>query len=417
MDKYTFEQIYPADSIKRHKDRFNDLCEEFELIFGTTPSRFFSASGRTEICGNHTDHNNGCVLAAGVSLDCIAAVEPTDDGKIIFRSRGYDAVVIDTTDLRPKQSELASSAALIRGVCAGFVQRGLKVGGFRAYSTSDVLKGSGLSSSAAFEVLVGDILAGLYNDNRPDDIEIAKISQYAENEYFGKPSGLMDQMACSVGGFISIDLQNTTQPVVTPLKFDPADFGHKLCIVDTKGDHADLTPDYAAIPAEMRSVAKLLGKNVLRELSREQVTANCADIRKKCGDRAYLRAMHFFDENDRVRDMTNAIKAGDLDSFLRIVNESGLSSLSLLQNIFPCSQPQHQGLSIALYTARQLLDGKGACRVHGGGFAGTIQAFVPFELTERFSQQMQTIFGQGCCYELDIRNVGGAEILITEDMR
>ncbi len=410
MNKYTLEQVYAQKDINSNKIRFKKVCELFEKQFCEKPQRFFSASGRTEVCGNHTDHNYGLVLAAGVSLDCIAAVVPTDDGIITFRSLGFGEERIDTSDLEAKQQEIGTSAALIRGVCAGFAQAGLKVGGFKAYSTSNVLKGSGLSSSAAFEVLIGDILAGLYNDNHPDDIEIAKISQYAENAYFGKPSGLMDQMACSVGGFIAIDFGDVKAPTVKPLKFDPAAHGHTLCIVDTKGDHADLTPDYAAIPAEMKAVAQVFGKNVLREISREELEQGSVDVRRKCGDRAYLRALHFFDENERVRKMTKSIENDDFDGFLRLVNESGDSSLCWLQNIFPCSQPQNQGLAVALYAAKKVLGGRGACRVHGGGFAGTVQAFVPNDLLDSFKREMIKLFGDECCYELDIRAVGGAEI-------
>ena len=410
MDKYTLEQVYANGDIHYQRSQYNAICEAYENQFGEKPQRFFSAPGRSEISGNHTDHNHGLVLAAGISLDCIAAVVPTDDGIITFRSLGFGEVKIDTADLEIKQQELGTSAALIRGVCAGFAQRGLKVGGFKAYCKSDVLAGSGLSSSAAFEVLIGDILAGLYNQGRPDDIEIAKISQYAENEYFGKPSGLMDQMACSVGGFTMMDFRSEKDPIVTPLKFDLSASGYSLCIVDTKGDHADLTPDYAAIPAEMKAVAQVFGKSVLRELSREELTENSITVRRKCGDRAYLRALHFFDENERVKAQAEALKNGDIDSFLRLVNESGDSSLCWLQNIFPCSQPQNQGLAVALYAAKKVLGGKGACRVHGGGFAGTVQAFVPDELLDGFMLEMIKLFGDECCYTLSIRNVGGAEI-------
>ena len=404
------DKVCCAQDIDFQKQRYGKLCELFEKQFGQAPQRFFSAPGRTEVCGNHTDHNCGLVLAAGVSMDVIAAVVPTDDGIITFRSLGYDTIKINTSDLEIKQGELGTSAALIRGVCAGFAQRGLKVGGFTAYSTSNVLKGSGLSSSAAFEVLVGSVLNGLYNAGSVSDIEVAKISQYAENAYFGKPSGLMDQMACSVGSFISIDFENEKDPKVKALGFDLAKNGHTLCIVDTKGDHADLTPDYAAIPAEMKAVAQVFGKSVLREISREELEQGSVDVRRKCGDRAYLRALHFFDENERVRKMTKSIENDDFDGFLRLVNESGDSSLCWLQNIFPCSQPQNQGLAVALYAAKKVLGGRGACRVHGGGFAGTVQAFVLNDLLDSFKREMIKLFGDECCYELDIRAVGGAEI-------
>ncbi len=410
MSIYTLKQIYTDNDINFQKERYSKLCESFEKQFGEKPQRFFSASGRTEVCGNHTDHNHGLVLAAGVSLDCIAAVVPTDDGIISFCSLGFGEERIDTSDLEAKQDELGTTAALIRGVCAGFAQRGLKVGGFKACSTSSVYTGSGLSSSAAFEVLVGDILGGLYNEGSVSDIEIAKISQYAENEFYGKPSGLMDQMACSVGGFTMMDFRSEKDPIVTPLKFDLSASGYSLCIVNTMGDHADLTPDYAAIPAEMKAVAQFFGKSVLREISREELEAESVMVRRKCGDRAFLRALHFFDENERVKAQAQALKNGDLETFFGLVNESGESSMCWLQNIFSCSKPQNQGLSVALYAAKKVLGNKGACRVHGGGFAGTIQAFVPDDLLDSFKLEMIKLFGDDCYDILSIRNVGGGEI-------
>ena len=414
MGKYTLAQVYSSGSLDSQRVRLKKLCADFEDTVGCKPTRLFSASGRTELGGNHTDHNCGCVLAAGVSLDVIAAVRPTDDGIITVTSEGFGVDRIDTSDLEIKQDELGSSAALIRGVAAGFARRGLNIGGFTAYSTSNVLKGSGLSSSAAFEVLIGAILNGLYNAHSVSDIEIAKISQYAENVYFGKPSGLMDQMACSVGGVISVDFESEADPKVQSLKLDLESSGYSLCIVDTKGDHADLTPDYAAIPSEMKAVAGVFGKRVLRQVDRKEFESRGAEVRKLCGDRAYLRALHFYDENRRVELEAEAIARGDTEAYLKLVNESGMSSLCWLQNIFPCSQPQNQGLSVGLYAAKKVLGDRGACRVHGGGFAGTIQAYVPFGLVDSFKAEMEGLFGEGSCHILGIRNVGGAEIDLSE---
>ena len=410
MKTLSIEKLYSKEDIDRQSASYSQAAAEFEREFGIKPTAFFSAPGRTEVGGNHTDHNLGCVLAAGVSLDIIAAAAPTDDGFITIKSEGFPIDKIDLSDTDVKEADKNTSAALIRGMAAGFAQGGHAVGGFRAYCTSEVLQGSGLSSSAAYEVLVGTILNGLYNGGDVSDVEVAKIAQYAENVHFGKPSGLMDQMASSVGGLITIDFKDKDDPVIRSIDFDFAQSGHKLCIVDTKGDHADLTLDYAAIPAEMKAVAGVFGKRVLRELSREELIAESRQVRRKCGDRAYLRALHFFDENERVIEMTKALESGETEAFLRLVNESGMSSLCWLQNIFPCSQPQAQGLSVALYAAKRILGTKGACRVHGGGFAGTVQAFVPFELLDRFKAEMQMLFGDDCCHVLDIRNVGGAEI-------
>ena len=350
------------------------------------------------------------MLAAGVSLDVIAAVVPTDDGIIRIKSQGFPMDTVDSNDTEIKDEEENTSCALIRGVAAGMLRRGYKVGGFTAYTTSNVLKGSGLSSSAAFEVLVGTILSGLYNDFAVSPVEIAQISQFAENIYFGKPSGLMDQMASSVGSFITIDFADTANPVIEAIDFDFAASGHRLCIVDTKGSHSDLTPEYAAIPAEMRSVAQFFGKDYLRELTKADVMANLAALRAKLGDRAVLRALHFFGDNERVVKQAAALRSHDFKKFLKLINESGDSSYKYLQNIYASSNPAEQGLSLALYIASDVLSGEGACRVHGGGFAGTIQAFVPEEKLEKFKSAMEGVFGEGSCYVLSIRPFGGTEV-------
>lgn len=404
-------KLYGADALYKQKKRYENAAENFIEIFGKNDGvRIFSASGRTEISGNHTDHNCGKVLAAAVDLDVIAIVVPTDDGVITVKSEGFDIISVDTADLAVREDEKNTSAALIRGVAAGFNNSNLKVGGFKAYMTSNVLKGSGVSSSAAFEVLVGNILSGLYNGSAVSAVKIAQIAQYAENEYFGKPSGLLDQMASSVGGFVAIDFRNTTAPVIVPIEFDIAKYGYSLCIVDTKGSHADLTPEYAAIPEEMKAAAAVFGKTVLREVDEEEFRANISKVREKCGDRAALRALHFFDENNRVDRAAEALKSGDIDSFLTVINESGNSSYKYLQNVFAVTKSSEQGVSMGLYTAEKVLCGRGASRVHGGGFAGTIQAFVPDDILDQFIKAEEAIFGEGSCHRLYIRPVGGTEI-------
>ncbi len=411
MKTLSIEKLYSKEDIDRQSARYAQAAAEFEREFGIKPTAFFSAPGRTEVGGNHTDHNLGCVLAAGVSLDIIAAVAPTDDGFITIKSEGFPIDRIDLSDTDVKEADKNTSAALIRGMAAGFKQGGHSVGGFRAYCTSEVLQGSGLSSSAAYEVLVGTILNGLYNGGDVSDVEVAKIAQYAENVHFGKPSGLMDQMASSVGGLITIDFKDKDDPVIRSIDFDFAQSGHKLCIVDTKGSHADLTPEYAAIPPEMKSVAEHFGKSVLREISKADVMDNIAVLRKECGDRAVLRALHYFDENERVGKQAEALEKGDFSDFLRLITESGNSSLAYLQNIFAAVNVREQGLTVALYLAKQVLSGEGACRVHGGGFAGTIQAFVPDHKLEKFRTEMDRVFGEGACHVLTIRNCGGTKVL------
>ncbi len=415
MSLHTLNEIYGGAAQQQTK-RYRQAIENFEAIFGEEENlRFFSAPGRSEVCGNHTDHNCGKVMAAGVSLDVIAVVVPTDDNIILVKSEGFEADNVSLDDLSVCEEEKNTSASLIRGVAAGFERNGFKIGGFKAYTTSNVLKGSGLSSSAAFEVLIGSILNGLYNGGAVDDVKIAQIAQFAENEYFGKPSGLMDQMASSVGSFITIDFEDTANPVIEAIDVDFTKYGYSLCIVDTKGSHADLTPEYAAIPNEMKSVAKLFGKTTLREITKTQLLQKIDKVREACGDRAVLRALHFFDDNKRVVKEAQALKDGDINTFLSLVNESGNSSYCYLQNIFACSQPENQGLSLALYTAKSILRGEGACRVHGGGFAGTIQAFVPDSKLDEFTNAMENLFGDGSCYVLSVRGIGGTEVAVDDE--
>lgn len=412
MNTYKLSDIYSEDKISFQQERYSSAAKSFSEIFSFNSERFFSAPGRTEVGGNHTDHNYGKVLAAGVSLDVIAAVSQSDDDIIEVKSEGFEKDTVDVSKLEPCESEKNTSAALIRGVCRGFADRGYKIGGFKAYTTSNVLKGSGLSSSAAFEVLIGTILNSLYNDGKVTAVEIAQIAQFAENEFFGKPSGLMDQMASSVGSFITIDFENPNEPIINKLDFDFKSSGHSLCIVDTKGNHADLTPEYAAIPAEMKSVAELFGKKVLREVSKSEILDNISLVREKCGDRALLRALHFADDNQRVDAEAKALNNGDFGAFLKEINASGNSSYKYLQNIYANKSPSEQGLSVGLYIAESVLNGSGACRVHGGGFAGTIQSFVPNDKLEDFISAMDKAFGEGACHVLTVRPYGGVEVTL-----
>lgn len=404
----TLKKLYGEKALNAQRERYQKAEKAFGELFGNAENAMiFSASGRTEIGGNHTDHNRGKVLAAAVSLDVIAFAVPTEDGVITVKSEGFPQDIVEVSDLSVKEADKNTSAALIRGVADAFRRDGLTVGGFKAYTTSNVLKGSGISSSAAFEVLVGTILSHLYNGGKVSPVKIAQYAQYAENAHFGKPSGLMDQMASSVGGFIEIDFADTANPVIDAINYDFASSGYSLCIVDTKGSHADLTPEYAAIPVEMKSVAQFFGKSELRDITREQLWKNITEVRKSCGDRAVSRAFHFFDENDRADREAEALRKSDVEAFLREVTASGNSSFKYLQNIFASVNPREQGMVLGLYTAEKVLNGRGACRVHGGGFAGTIQAFVPNDLLEEFTAEMEHLFGEGSCYNLFIRPLGG----------
>ncbi|MGN0667384.1 MAG: galactokinase [Huintestinicola sp.] len=404
-------RLYGDNAAAYQQERYAKAFESFESIFGKADNlRLFSAPGRTEVGGNHTDHNRGCVLAAAVGLDVIAVVSPTDDSVITVKSEGYPMDTVDVSDLTVHEDEKNSSASLIRGVAAGFSSSGFNIGGFKAYVTSNVLKGSGLSSSAAYEVLIGTILSHLYNEGSVSAVKIAQVAQYAENVFFGKPSGLMDQMASSVGGFITIDFKDTETPVIDAISYDFASSGYSLCIVDTKGNHADLTPEYAAIPAEMKSVAGFFGKQELRDITKQVLLDSISEVRNACGDRAAARALHFFDENERVAKEAAALKAGDVDAFLAQVTASGNSSFKYLQNIFAVKSPEEQGMVMGLYMSEMLLSGRGATRVHGGGFAGTIQAFVPNDMLDEYSSGMEKVFGEGSCYKLYMRPIGGTEV-------
>lgn len=405
-------RVYVTDAeIKAQYDRYCSLADDFDEVFSADRDvRMFSAPGRTEVGGNHTDHNHGRVLAAGINLDAIALASKNDDNTVRVKSKGYAMDVVELDDLSVHDNETGHSPALVRGVMKGFKNYGYNVGGFDAVTASRVLSGSGLSSSAAYEVLVGTMVNYLYNDGKVDPVTIAKIAQYAENEYFGKPCGLMDQMACSVGSFISIDFKNPQQPYIEKVDFDFASCGHSLCIVDTKGSHSNLTDEYAAIRIEMEKIANQFGKDVLRDVDEEKFLKEIPELRQKVGDRAILRAIHFYNDNKRVLKEVEALKNKDFEAFKQYILESGASSYMYNQNVFATKQPDVQPVSLALAISESVLKGKGAWRVHGGGFAGTIQAFVPNDLLSVYKKRIEEIFGEGSCYVLSVRPVGGAEI-------
>ena len=381
----------------------------FSATFGGAPLRYFSAPGRTEIGGNHTDHQRGRVLAAAVNLDTVAAVRPNGTDEIRILSKGYPMSVVSLRELTPVEEEKNTTPALIRGVAAAFVQRGCKVEGFDAYCESTVLPGSGLSSSAAYEVLIGTIINGLFFDNQVSQPEIAVIGQYAENVFFGKPCGLMDQTASAVGNLVTIDFFDKENPVIRPVNFDFATCGHALCIIDSGADHADLTDEYAAVPGEIKAVAQYFGKEVLTQIEEKDFFDAIPQLRKRCGDRAVLRAVHFYQENKRVPRQVEALERGDFEEFLRLIKESGYSSYMYLQNVIPAGYKEHQDVAVALALCEHFLNGRGAYRVHGGGFAGTVQAFVPFDILESFRVGMDAVLGEGACHVLSIRPQGGVE--------
>ncbi len=405
-----FSVVYEADAYETQYARFLEVLAAFRELFDKNTERevgLFSAPGRSEIGGNHTDHNHGLVLAAGISLDAIAVASKNNEGVIRIKSAGYPLDEVSCDDLEVKENEKGKSQSIIRGIVARFKELGYNIGGFDATTASQVLSGSGLSSSAAFEVLVCTMLNHLYNDGKVDPVEIAKISQYSENVYFGKPCGLLDQMACSVGGFVSIDFEDTDKPVINKIDFDFASSGHSLCIVDTKGSHSDLTDEYAAVRLEMESVAAYFGKKVLRECTKEDVIRNAGDIAAKTSERAVIRALHYYGENEKVVLQSAALGRKDFEEFKKLIIASGRSSYMYNQNVYTCKAPKNQPLSLALAVSEQILDGKGAWRVHGGGFAGTIQAFVPNGLIKEYTDAMKSIFGDDSCYVLSIRPYGG----------
>ncbi len=404
--------LYGREALPHQRERYEKAVSRFTEFF---PARedihIFSAPGRSEIGGNHTDHQHGCALAAAVNLDAVAVVAFHDDGVIRLQSEGYGMSEVDLRDLSVREEEKGKSIGIIRGIAARFAEMGAEIGGFDAYTISDVLSGSGLSSSAAFETLVGTIIDVHYFDCKAGEIEIAKIGQYAENVYFGKGSGLLDQMVCSVGGFVFIDFNDTANPKVEKHDFDFAQAGYHLCITDTKGSHSDLTDDYVAVPAEMKSVAAYFGKSVLREVDEKAFFAAIPDLHGKVADRAILRALHFFGENKRAILEADALERGDLERFFTLYRQSAASSANLLQNLYSTSKPKEQGIPLALAVSRLILGEYGAIRVHGGGFAGTVQAFVPVDKTAEYAEKMNALFGDGSCYVLRIRPVGGIQII------
>ena len=382
----------------------------FHAAFGGTPERYFSAPGRTEIGGNHTDHQRGRVLAAAVNLDTVAAVRLYQTDKIRILSDGYPMCEVDVNELVPREDEINTTPALIRGVAARFVQLGCVVKGFDAYCESTVLPGSGLSSSAAYEVLIGTIINHLFFDAKVTQAEVAQIGQYAENVFFGKPCGLMDQTASAVGNLVTIDFFEKENPKIEPLTFDFASCGHALCIIDTQASHADLTDEYAAIPNEIKAVCAYFGKEVLTEIEENEFFKNIPVLREKCGDRAVLRAIHFYQENARVPKQVEALENGDFEGFLKLIKESGYSSYMYLQNVIPAGYKEHQDVGVALALCEHYLNGRGGYRVHGGGFAGTVQAFVPFDILDDFVAGMDGVLGEGACHVLAIRPQGGVEM-------
>ncbi len=392
-------------------ERYQQAIRRYEELYGAEEVEIYSAPGRSEVGGNHTDHQNGEVLAASINLDAIAVVGKTQEQVIQLLSEGYEMISMDLSDLEKKEEEEGTSLAIIRGMVQGLKKNGYNIGGFRAYVTSDVLNGAGMSSSAAFETLIGTIISGLYNNMEISPVEIAKIAQYAENVFFGKPCGLMDQMACSVGGLIHIDFADPKIPLIDKVEVDFGAYHHSLCITDTKGSHADLTDDYAVIPQEMKKVAAFFGKEFLREVDEKEFYKNIVKLRQECGDRPVLRSLHFFEENKRVEKEVDALKHGDFKAFLQNVKASGNSSFNYLQNVYTNKDVQNQAVSVGLAVSESILDTHGVSRIHGGGFAGTIQAFVEDEFVETYREMLDGVFGEGSCHVLKVRPFGGIKVV------
>lgn len=398
--------------VKYYSERFLNVIQGLERTFGSVDYvSLFSAPGRTELGGNHTDHQHGCVLAGSINLDVIAAVKLNDENIVRVQSEGYPMDIIDLDSLEADEKEYNQAKALIKGVIAKFKTLGYEIKGFDAYTSSNVLKGSGLSSSAAFEVLIGNIINGLFANGEVSAVDIAKIGQYAENVYFGKPCGLMDQMACSVGAAVSIDFSDTENPLIQKVDFDFSNTGYALCIIDSGADHADLTDEYAAIPKEMKAVANYFGEEYLRNVNKFDFYSSIKSLREKVGDRAVLRAIHFFEDNDRAVKEAQVLRDGHFDEFLSLVKESGYSSYMYLQNVCVSGSVQNQAVGLVLALCQEFLQGKGAYRVHGGGFAGTVQAFVPVDMLDDFKRKIEAILGDGYCHFLSIRPIGGFQFV------
>lgn len=406
------KEIYRDEGVLDYqKKRYIEALNHYEALFGEDEVSIYSAPGRSEVGGNHTDHQHGKVLAASINLDALAVAGKNQEHCIKVVSDGYDMSVVPLDDLEKKKNEAGTSTGLIRGVLAGLKSRGYLLGGCCLYVTSDVLIGAGLSSSAAFETILGTVISGMFNDMKISPAEIAQIGQFAENFYFEKPCGLMDQMACSVGGMIAIDFQEPEQPVVKKLKTDFEKYRYSLCIVDTKGSHEDLTEDYAMIPLEMKAAAGYFGQEVLRAVEEKDLYLHLADMRRELGDRPVLRAIHFFEENRRVEKQTKALEEGAFETFLELVKDSGNSSFKYLQNVYTNHEVQNQSISVGLAVSESILMGHGVCRVHGGGFAGTIQAFVDNDFVDSYKQVTDRVFGEGACHILKVRKYGGIKVL------
>ena len=406
LDIYADEQI-----IEYNRNRYVKAIEKFEELYGERDVMICSAPGRSEVGGNHTDHQRGQVLACGLNLDAIAVVAPDSDGIIRILSDDFDLDDIDINHLSKDEVKDGSSEALVAGVASKLKEDGYDIGGFSAFITSDVLMGAGMSSSAAFEVLIGVIFSHLYNEGKIDAVYNAQVAQYAENVYFGKPCGLMDQMASSVGSLVNIDFKDVKNPVVKKVNVDFDSFNHSLCIVDTKGSHADLTPEYAAVPAEMKSVAALFGKEVLREIPEEEFYKNLNMVREKVGDRAAIRAIHFYKDHSTVGKQVEALEAGNFDEFKALIKSSGDSSFKYLQNVYPVCDLKSQGVAICIALSERILGNHGVCRVHGGGFAGTMQAFVENEFVAEYKKEIEKYFGEGSCHVLKVRKYGGIKVV------
>ena len=408
----TLTRLYGPEGAERARSRCIEVTEGFHQTFDRPAQALFSAPGRTEIGGNHTDHQRGCVLAASVDLDILAAAAPTQSGVIRVLSQGYPMTEVDLRELTPRQDEVNTSAALIRGVAARMSEMGcdLRNRGLDVYMTSTVPKGSGLSSSAAYEVLIGTMLNELFWAGHCTPVELAQIGQYAENVFFGKPCGLMDQTASSVGGVVAIDFADTAHPAVERLDVDLHAYGYALCILDSGAGHEDLTDEYSAITDELRAVCRVFGKEVLREVPEEDFLAELPKVRKAAGDRAVNRAFHVYGENRRAQAEKEALRQGDFDRFLTLVRESGRSSAMYLQNIIPTGSVTAQELMVTIALCERILEGRGAVRVHGGGFGGTAQAFVPLDMLEKFKAATEAALGPGCCHVVMIRPAGGIKL-------
>lgn len=407
----TLSTLYTLEKVENQKKRIINAINEFSKIYPKNNDiHIYSAPGRTEIGGNHTDHQHGCVIAAAVNLDVIGVTSFHNDGVVRIKSEGYDAFEISLNDLEIHIGEIGTSA-IVRGILSKFSKICNNIGGFDMYITSDVLSGSGISSSAAFENLISTAIDTYYNNGNVGAIEIAKIGQFAENIYFGKSSGLMDQMVSSVGGFVFIDFKDIDNPVIEKINFDLNSTNHKLIITDTKGSHSNLTDDYVAIRSEMETVAKMFNKNVLREVNETEFYNNIVKVREKISDRAVLRAVHFFDENKRAYDEAICLKNNDFNGFLKLVRQSGASSENYLQNLYSSKNPLKQEIPLAIMIGKKVLNQDGAIRVHGGGFAGTIQAFVPNAKVDEYISKMNEIFGENSCYIFSVRPIGGTELI------